>query len=81
MAGWKQRPVSYCYIGIKDSNIGAVSDANGNYSLIIPYDVNQKIIFSAVGLFERSASKEELMENATIIMAPNPIVLEGVVIS
>lgn len=75
------QPVPYCSIGLKDLNIGAMSDENGNYKLVIPDEINQTIIFSAAGYVDQSTSKDELKVNANVILEYNPIALQTVVIN
>ncbi|MGV7106095.1 alpha/beta fold hydrolase [Flavobacterium sp. U410] len=73
-------PIPYCSIGVKNLNIGAISDEKGNYKLIIPNDINEKIIFSAIGYLESSKSKDELIEDANVVLEYKSITLAPVII-
>lgn len=74
-------PIPYSSISIKNSNIGTISDENGNYKITIPNEINENINFSSIGYMDESKSKDELVENSIIILKYNPVSLEPVVIS
>lgn len=73
-------PIPYSSIGIQDSNIGTISDENGNYKLIIPHGLNENIIFTSIGYMDGNISKNELVRNPNITLKYNPITLENIVI-
>lgn len=73
-------PIPYCSIGIKNSEVGAISDQNGNYKIIIPDNINDEVIFSAAGYTEKSQNKNDLVNNNNIVLDYHSITLEELVI-
>lgn len=74
-------PITYCSIGIRNSDIGAVSDENGNYTVVIPDDLNEDIIFSAFGYQDEKKNKNELIKNSHLILESESTVMETMVIN
>lgn len=74
-------PISYCSIGIRNSDTGAVSDENGNYTLTISDDLKEDIIFSAFGYQDEKKHKNELLKNSHLILEPESTVMETMVIN
>ena len=61
--------IPYCSIGIKDSEIGAITDENGQFSIEIPENSAKKhLIFEAAGYDEISKSIEEIQQNSIVIL-------------
>ncbi len=72
-------PISYCSIGIKNSEVGAITDENGNFSIEIPENLSKsQLIFDALGYDEISKSIEEVQQNSIIILSEKSISLTEV---
>lgn len=72
-------PISYCSIGIKNSEVGAITDENGNFSIEIPENLSKsQLIFDALGYDEISKSIEEVQQNSIIILNEKSISLSEV---
>ena len=72
-------PISYCSIGIKNSEVGAITDENGNFSIEIPGNLSKShLIFDASGYDEISKSIEEIQHNSVIILNEKSISLTEV---
>ncbi|MGV0971629.1 alpha/beta fold hydrolase [Empedobacter falsenii] len=72
-------PISYCSIGIKNSEVGAITDENGNFSIEIPGNLSKShLIFDASGYDEISKSIEEIQQNSIIILNEKSISLTEV---
>lgn len=74
-------PLPYCSIGIKDSELGTISDENGNYEITIPESIDNEIIFSAIGYFDQIQNKNDLKANSNIILEYNSTILATAVIN
>lgn len=71
--------IPYCSIGIKNSDIGAITDENGNFSLEIPENLaKNELIFEAAGYNLTSKSVQEIQENSFIILTEKSISLSEV---
>lgn len=75
-----KEPISYCSIGIKGLNAGAVSDEKGNYELVIPEGVDHEIVFSAIGFLSKTLLSTELKEHTEVTLPYDTMALEPVVI-
>lgn len=74
-------PISYCSIGIKNSEVGAITDENGNFSIEIPENFTQShLIFDATGYKEVSKSIEEIQQNSVIILKEKEVSLAEVIV-
>ncbi|MGV0969310.1 MULTISPECIES: alpha/beta fold hydrolase [unclassified Empedobacter] len=72
-------PISYCSIGIKNSEVGAITDENGQFSIEIPENLTKShLIFDALGYDEISKSIEEVQQNSIIILNEKSISLSEV---
>ncbi|MFT3920117.1 alpha/beta fold hydrolase [Cloacibacterium sp.] len=61
--------LSYCAIGIKDTNIGAITNEKGFYKIAIPDELkNKKIVFKAEGYLEKSIELSDLKINPNVYL-------------
>ncbi|WP_314242612.1 alpha/beta fold hydrolase [Empedobacter tilapiae] len=73
--------IPYCSIGIKDSEIGAITDEKGNFSIEIPEKLAKShLIFDAAGYKEVSKSIEEIQQNSVIILKEKEVSLAEVIV-
>ena len=73
--------IPYCSIGMKNSEIGAITDENGNFSIEIPENNTQnEIVFEAAGYDEKIVSVKDLQQNSTIILHEKSINLNEVLV-
>ena len=73
--------IPYCSIGMKNSEIGAITDENGDFSIEIPENKTQnEIIFEAAGYDEKILSVKDLQQNSTIILHEKSISLNEVLV-
>ena len=73
--------IPYCSIGMKNSEIGAITDENGNFSIEIPENNTQnEIVFEAAGYDEKILSVKDLQQNSTIILHEKSINLNEVLV-
>ena len=66
-------------IVLDDSNVGALTDFDGNYSITIPSGKSNTLIFSYLGYTTQEVDAS-ISENINIIMIPDPTQLEEVVV-
>ena len=72
-------PIAYCSIGIKNSEVGTITDENGQFSIEIPENQSKShLIFDASGYDEISKSIEEIQQNSVIILNEKSISLTEV---
>ncbi|MDM1298571.1 alpha/beta fold hydrolase [Empedobacter falsenii] len=72
-------PISYCSIGIKNSEVGAITDENGQFSIEIPENLSKsQLIFDASGYDDISKSIEEIQQNSIVILSEKSISLTEV---
>ncbi|AZI22313.1 alpha/beta fold hydrolase [Chryseobacterium taklimakanense] len=65
----ENKNLSYCAIGIKDTDIGAITNENGIYKIIIPKEVqNKNVVFKADGYEEKNVEISELKVNPNIYL-------------
>ena len=65
----ENKNLSYCAIGIKDTNIGAISNEDGFYKITIPEELrDHSVIFKADGYLEKSVKVAELNANPNIYL-------------
>lgn len=65
----ENKTLSYCAIGIKDTNVGTITDARGFYKIIIPNEFqNKNIIIKAEGYLEQNFNFLELTANPNVIL-------------
>ena len=73
--------IPYCSIGMKNSEIGAITDENGNFSIEIPENNTQnEIVFEAAAYDEKIVSVKDLQQNSTIILHEKSINLNEVLV-
>lgn len=73
--------IPYCSIGIKNSEVGAITDENGLFSIEIPENFTQShLIFDAAGYKEVSKSIEEIQQNSVIILKEKEVSLAEVIV-
>lgn len=73
--------IPYCSIGIKDSEIGAITDEKGNFSIEIPEKLAKShLIFDSAGYKEVSKSIEEIQQNSVIILKEKEVSLAEVIV-
>ena len=73
--------IPYCSIGMKNSEIGAITDENGDFSIEIPENNTQnEIVFEAAGYDEKILSVKDLQQNSTIILHEKSINLNEVLV-
>lgn len=73
--------IPYCSIGIKDSEIGAITDENGQFSIEIPEDLaKSQLIFDAAGYDEKSISVKEIQQNSVVILNEKVVSLTEVIV-
>ncbi|MDP2455211.1 MULTISPECIES: alpha/beta fold hydrolase [unclassified Kaistella] len=65
----ENKTLSYCAIGIKDTNVGTITDEKGFYKIIIPNEFqNKNVIINAEGYLEQSFNLLELKANPNVIL-------------
>lgn len=65
----ENKTLSYCAIGIKDTNVGAITDEKGFYKINIPNEFqNKNVIIKAEGYLEQTFNFLELKENPNVIL-------------
>ena len=73
--------IPYCSIGIKDSEIGAITDENGHFSIEIPENLaKSQLIFDAAGYDEKSISVKEIQQNSVVILNEKVVSLTEVIV-
>ena len=73
--------IPYCSIGIKDSEIGAITDENGQFSIEIPENLaKSQLIFDAAGYDEKSISVKEIQQNSVVILNEKVVSLTEVIV-
>ncbi len=73
--------IPYCSIGIKDSEIGAITDENGHFSIEIPENLaKSQLIFDAAGYDEKSISVKEIQQNSFVILNEKVVSLTEVIV-
>lgn len=61
--------LAYCAIGIKDTNIGAITNEKGFYKITIPDEIqNKTIVFTAEGYLEQNYSLTTLKANPNVYL-------------
>lgn len=71
--------IPYCSIGIKNSDIGAITDENGSFSLEIPENsAKSELIFDAAGYNLTSKSVQEIQQKSVVILTEKSISLSEV---
>ena len=66
-------------ISVQNSNIGALTDFDGNYSITIPFDKPQALIFSYLGYTTQEVDVSS-SDNISVMMIPDLEQLEEVVV-
>ena len=65
----ENKSLSYCAIGIKDTDIGAITNENGFYKIIIPNELQNKyVVFKAEGYEEKNVQILELKANPYVYL-------------
>ena len=65
----ENKTLSYCAIGIKDTNVGTITDEKGFYKIIIPNEFqNKNVIIKAEGYLEQNFNFFELKTNPNVIL-------------
>lgn len=65
----ENKTLSYCAIGIKDTNVGTITDARGFYKIVVPNEFqNKNIIIKAEGYLEQNFDFLELTANPNVIL-------------
>ncbi|WP_316803676.1 alpha/beta fold hydrolase [Pedobacter nototheniae] len=78
----EQHFVPYCSIGIKGTQVGAITNDKGYYKLLIPNHLMEKeIVFSSIGYADQYLPVKELRENSNVVLQHQETALEEVVIS
>ena len=73
--------IPYCSIGIKDTEIGAITDENGHFSIEIPENLaKSQLIFDAAGYDEKSISVKEIQQNSVVILNEKVVSLTEVIV-
>ena len=73
--------IPYCSIGIKDSEIGAITDENGQFSIEIPENLaKSQLIFDAAGYDEKSISVKEIQQNSFVFLNEKVVSLTEVIV-
>ena len=73
--------IPYCSIGIKDSEIGAITDENGHFSIEIPENLaKSQLIFDAAGYDEKSISVKEIQQNSFVFLNEKVVSLTEVIV-
>lgn len=75
-------PLAYVNIGIRDTEIGTISDKNGNFVLTINKDIslNELVIFSHIGFETIELSLKNLSKQNEILLVPSINELNEVVL-
>lgn len=65
----ENKNLSYCAIGIKDTNIGTIANENGFYKITIPKELqNKNVVFKAEGYLDKSIQLSELKANPNLYL-------------
>ena len=73
--------IPYCSIGIKDTEIGAITDENGHFSIEIPENLaKSQLIFDAAGYDEKSISVKEIQQNSFVFLNEKVVSLTEVIV-
>lgn len=65
----ENRNLSYCSIGIKDTNVGTITDETGFYKITIPNELKDKnVVIKAEGYLERNFNVLELQTNPNVYL-------------
>jgi CubicO group peptidase (beta-lactamase class C family) len=78
-----QEPIAYANIGIVNSNVGTISNADGSFSLIIPSRAfNDTVVFSSLGFAEKVIAVKFLEQGKELAISLNPKItlLQAVII-
>lgn len=61
--------LSYCAIGVKDTNIGTISNEKGFYKIFVPNDLrNKNVVFKAEGYLEQNYTVSKLQANPNVYL-------------
>ena len=61
--------LSYCAIGIKDTNVGAITNEKGFYKITIPNELqNKSVVFNAEGYLEQNYTVSALKLNSNVYL-------------
>lgn len=61
--------LSYCAIGVKDTNIGTISNERGFYKIFVPNDWrNKNVVFKAEGYLEQNSTVSKLQANPNVYL-------------
>jgi hypothetical protein len=77
-------PIAYANIGILNTSIGTISNANGSFSLRVPEEhLDDSVLFSALGFEKRSFHARSLLDqkDVTVQLAEQVVVLRDVIVS
>ena len=70
-------PLAYVNIGIENSNLGTVSDENGNFELKIS-STNDLLVFSYLGYQSEQLAISLVQEHSQIFLKPSPINIDEI---
>lgn len=74
--------LSYCAIGIKDTNVGAITNEKGFYKLTIPNELqNKSIVFKAEGYLEQNYTVSALKLNPNVYLKLKIVNLKEVTVT
>lgn len=72
-------PISYCSIGIENSEVGAITDENGQFSIEIPENLTKThLVFDASGYNLTSKSVHDIQQSSVVILTEKSISLSEV---
>ena len=74
--------LAYCAIGIKDTNVGAVTNEKGFYKITIPDEIqNKTVVFTAEGYLEQNYSLTTLKANPNVYLKYKTANIQEVVLT
>ncbi|WP_282630009.1 alpha/beta fold hydrolase [Empedobacter sedimenti] len=73
--------IPYASIGIKNSEIGAITDEKGEFTIEVPESlIDHQLIFDASGYVEKSIPVKEIRQNSIVILNEKEVSLAEVIV-
>jgi len=79
-----KEPIPYANIGVKNSNVGTISNFDGTFSILIPQRLNNDTLtFTSLGFFKKTMAVNQLdsKKNYTILLDEKATLLKPIVIT
>lgn len=78
----ENKNLAYCAIGIKDTNVGAITNEKGFYKITIPDEIqNKTVVFTAEGYLEQNFSLTTLKANPNVYLKLKTATIQEVVLT